>query len=94
MHIRAPLLNLLDGRGDKVGLDPEHEIATYYLLLTTYYLLLTTYYKVGLDPEHEIAGERYAARVTIKVNTVVILTVTLTPTLTVTLTPTLTLTLR
>ena len=41
VHIRAPLLKLLDGRGDKVGLDPEHEL-----------------------PE-----ERYAARVTLKVNT-------------------------
>ena len=41
VHIRAPLLKLLDGRGDTVGLDPEHEL-----------------------PE-----ERYAARVTLKVNT-------------------------
>ena len=94
MHIRAPLLKLLDGRGDRVR-SPLHlpyisplylpyispisprwasirstscpRISPLYLPYISLYLPYIS--QVGLDPEHELPEERYAARVTLKVNT-------------------------
>ena len=51
----------------QVGLDPEHELPEDISPISPLYLPYIS--QVGLDPEHELPEERYAARVTLKVNT-------------------------
>ena len=63
----SPYISLYLPYISQVGLDPEHELPEDISPISPLYLPYIS--QVGLDPEHELPEERYAARVTLKVNT-------------------------